>query len=228
MARAAIPQGYSGESLFTVLTLRQGGEWRQGPRLELLFRVAAGAAVVLVLVGARAESAVIGCASLIRALSLAPLLEAGLLLVAGSPRAKIWEGAASWEPLPSGGVAGWAGAAASASACGALETHGFALSGNGSLPILGCGRGVEASQRLGVQSLREPWTGGRRRNHSPLAPGTRGSRRSSRRPTSLYLSAPALLWSGAEAPEHRPSPSAASSTGTGQRRWRHREVRLDP
>lgn len=151
-----------------------------------------------------------------------------MLLVAGWPRANIWEGAASWEPLPSGGIAVWAGAAASASACGAHETHSFALSGNGSLPARGCGRGVEASQRLGVQSLREPWRGGRRGNPSPLAPAPGGSRGSTRHPTSLYLSAPALLWRETEAPEHRPSPSAASSTGKGQRLWRHREVRLDP
>lgn len=227
MARAAIPQGYSGESLFTVWT-----QARKRVETEPYIRTACCSGELQEPRwcwgwGARTESVVIGCASLIRDLSLAPLLEAGLLLVVGWPRAKIWEGAAWWEPLPSRGVAVWAGAAASASACRTLDTALLSLwerrfTGSGlrqrcgSLPAFRCTvppRALEGRQR------REPLSAG---------PRTRGSRGSPRHPTVLYLSAPALLWRGAEAPEHRPSPSAASSTGKGQRRWRHREVRLDP
>lgn len=102
--------------------LRQGGEWRQGPRLELLFRGTAGAAVVLGLGYQSLECGDWLC--LFNPSSFVGSSFGGRIAIGGRwPRAKIWAGAASWKPLPSGGVAVWASAAASASACGALEIH---------------------------------------------------------------------------------------------------------
>lgn len=160
------------------------------------------------------QRAGIGCASLASALPLVHLSEPGLPLVAGWPRAKAWIGDAGGEPLARWRGRGFTG-------CGVVNQRvsrscGSQLRWPWKQEFPGPGLGPKCDC---LAALRGTGPGGGPPPRRPA--GGRG--RSGRRP-GAGACGPAPLRHQRRAP----SPSAASPTGRGQRRWRRREVRLDP